>query len=112
MEISHRIENGICVIDVADKLTRDKTKNLQSYAVALLSQDIKALLFNVSDSKKIDSDGLGTLMLVSKRATEHEVQFAICSPNNYTSMILDVTSIDKILSVYQTEEEALSALAG
>ncbi|MBF0290292.1 MAG: STAS domain-containing protein [SAR324 cluster bacterium] len=59
---------------------------------------------------KIDSSGLEVIFITHQKALEQHINFVICQPNNYVANILEVTNINRLLTVYQTKQEALESI--
>ncbi len=71
-----------------------------------LKDGVKKVILDFSGVKSIDSYALGILVSIQKGLGE-DGDLVIASPNDSIKKILDITSLNKILVVVDTLEEAL-----
>ena len=71
-----------------------------------LKDDVKKIILDFSGVKSIDSYALGVLISIQKGLGESG-NLIIASPNDSIKKILDITSLNRILIVVDTLEDAL-----
>lgn len=64
------------------------------------------LAVNLADMEFMDSSGLGVLIAALKRVKEHEGELVLVSPRDQMRRILNLTGLDKILTIRQSLDEA------
>ncbi|MBF0286967.1 MAG: STAS domain-containing protein [SAR324 cluster bacterium] len=111
MELSHRLEKDICIIDILGKLTDDQSSKFNAYVTRLLDE-IKPniLLLNVENLDIIDSPGLGSIIRLNNKALEKQIEFAVCESSKRIQFILESAHMDKLIKTYKTEKRALKYL--
>lgn len=70
------------------------------------------LLIDLSQVSFLDSMGLGALVRIRGNVLTFGGQFALCSINGQTAMLLQITHMDQIFQIYKDESEAFSAMCG
>ena len=68
------------------------------------------LLINFQHTKYIDSMGLGKLVLLAREAQSRGGNLYLCGLNGEIREVFRYTEIDRIISVFDSEEEAMSAI--
>ncbi len=71
-----------------------------------LKDDVKKIILDFSGVKSIDSYALGVLISIQKGLRDNGI-LIIAAPSESIKRILDITSLNKILLVVDTLEEAL-----
>lgn len=66
------------------------------------------ILLDLSEVESIDSFSLGVIVNILKSVSTRSGSFAIVSPNEQVMKILRITSLDRVIKVYDTVSEALA----
>ena len=67
------------------------------------------ILVNLSEVNFIDSSGLTSLVAGMRDADKINGSFRICNVHPEAKLVFEVTMMDSVFEIYDTEEEALSA---
>jgi anti-sigma B factor antagonist len=76
----------------------------------LVQAGIKHILIDCSQISFVDSSGLGALVMMMKAAKQAQGQFAICSVNDQVKILLDITSMDRVLTILPNQAAFFSQL--
>lgn len=112
MEISHRIEKNICIVDIIGNLSVESVSLIKEYVKSIVDKkNIEKVLFNMKDITLLDSYGIGIIVGIFKTFQQNQVKFFLCnlSENNYE--VFKMVYLDKILTVFESEEEAVSMIS-
>ncbi|MBF0277299.1 MAG: STAS domain-containing protein [SAR324 cluster bacterium] len=110
MKFAHRIENGIYVIYPEGNLMTGSVEKLYAYIGNSLGNEvIKGFLVNLKDVIYIDSTGLGAIVFLYKKYLKHQIRVFLCNADENIWQIFNVSELDKIISLYDTEQQALTA---
>ena len=71
----------------------------------------RQIVLDAGEMAYIDSAGLGVLIALLKRATEHGGDIRIARLGNKARMVFEITRAFKIFEIFDTVEEALGAEA-
>ncbi len=105
--VTVRQEGSKSVIDVeTDNVDFRNAEMLKSMLGDLVQQGQKNLVLNLSQVNFMDSSGLSVL-LSGKRVTEEAGgSFSICGLQGYVNNLINLTNLNKTISVYATDLEA------
>jgi len=111
MKLSHRLEDHVYVLSIEDNLALGAAQELENYLKPTLEDSsIKGIIINLEKITYIDSAGLGVIAMVFKTLKARGGIFALCRLNLKLQEIFTLTGLDRMFSVYPTEEEALNAV--
>ncbi|MEA5450212.1 STAS domain-containing protein [Leptolyngbya sp. CCNP1308] len=71
---------------------------------ALLQAGAEVILVDLKDITFIDSSGLGTLVVLLKKARGLNRSFCICSINDQVRMLFELTSMDRVFEIYENRQ--------
>ncbi len=112
MVISHHIEKNICVISIIGRVVGTEVSAIKEYCGAFVGdENIRVLLLSLKEVSTLDSAGIGLIVELYKGMQKREAMLAICNPKESHQKIFDMIRLNKIFSIYATEEEALSDLS-
>jgi anti-sigma B factor antagonist len=74
-----------------------------------ISEQTPHILVNLSDVNFIDSSGLTSLVAGMRDTDKIEGSFRICKVHPEAKLVFEVTMMDSVFEIYETEEEALAA---
>jgi anti-sigma B factor antagonist len=111
LKVSKRSTDGIPVVDLSGRLVfGDETKVLRSTVKEIIEHGDANIVLNLSDLAYVDSGGIGTLvgLYTSARAAGGDLKLAC--PNSRVQHVLEITRLMSILSVHESEEQAIADL--
>ncbi len=74
------------------------------------SKDEPVVILNLEDCEYIDSTGLGNLIRIYEHIRRKKGSFLACNINNNIKSLFDITTINNLISCYDTLNEALQAI--
>ncbi len=74
-----------------------------------ISEATPHILVNLSEVNFIDSSGLTSLVAGMRDADKINGSFRICNVHPEAKLVFEVTMMDSVFDIYETEEEALAA---
>ncbi|MGL5313714.1 MAG: anti-sigma F factor antagonist [Peptostreptococcaceae bacterium] len=93
-ELDHHITNEV----------RDGIDNI------LNSKPIKNIIFDFKNIRFMDSSGIGVIIGRYKKISNDGGKVSVVNVNARVKKIFDLSGMDKIISIYETSEEAISSL--
>jgi anti-sigma B factor antagonist len=111
LKVSKRSTDGIPVVDLSGRLVfGDETKTLRSTVKEIIEHGDANIVLNLTDLAYVDSGGIGTLvgLYTSARAAGGDLKLAC--PNSRVQHVLEITRLMSILSVHESEEQAIADL--
>lgn len=94
------------VLDIEGEVDVYTSPQLKQEIVKIAETGVKHLVINLSKVEYLDSTGLGVLIGGLKRLRESDGNLILVGPNMRILRIFEITGLDKIFDIYQTEEEA------
>ena len=111
MELENRFLPECVVVDVADdKFGYPKTLVLKSHVAHLLEGGHKRIVLNLSKVDMLDSFGLAVLISLLKLSKEHGGNLTLYGLNPQISRLIEMTHMDRILEIWETEGQAITQL--
>jgi anti-sigma B factor antagonist len=98
------------VIAVGGELDVYNAARLKQFLIELLDRGQLRLLADLNGLTFIDSTGLSALVSAMRRTKEREGLFGVVCGDGTARRVIEVSGVDKILPVFASEEEAVSAL--
>ena len=77
---------------------------------SLIQAGTKNILIDCEKIKFVDSSGLGVLVSIMRSVKQINGRFAICSVNDQVKMLLELTSMNKVLKIVTDQDEFLTEL--
>ncbi len=81
----------------------------QDALAGLIDKDAAAVVLDLEQLSYISSAGLRVILLAAQRLQERNVKFMVCSLSDSVSEVFQVSGFDKIVPIYATRPDALSA---
>jgi anti-sigma B factor antagonist len=78
--------------------------------VALIETGVNDIVIDLAEVTFIDSTALGVIISGVKRMREREGRLAIVASSRPVVRILDITGLDKVLTIFDTRDAALAGL--
>ncbi|MCK4237210.1 MAG: STAS domain-containing protein [Candidatus Krumholzibacteria bacterium] len=111
MKIRSRDVSGSTILDLSGEMYGGSDSMKLVDLVSELANEKKLdLVINLSKVKWISSTGLGILVSARSRYAKEGGSMKLCKPNDRVLGILQVTRLNLIFDVYNSEKEALDSL--
>lgn len=109
IDISFNLNDDIGVIKLGGELDASNSKDLRKAFDEYFTKTNKFIL-DFSDLQFMDSTGLGTIIRMYKHA-EHKLGYlCIANPRHKAARVLKMTQAHKVISIFDTIEEAVQAI--
>ncbi|PZU96975.1 MAG: sulfate transporter [Leptolyngbya sp.] len=95
---------NVQVIEPAGILDSTKAEEFRASVEAMLAEGAEIILVDLKDITFIDSSGLGTLVVLLKKARSLNRSFCICSINDQVRMLFELTSMDRVFEIYENRQ--------
>jgi anti-sigma B factor antagonist len=106
MDIGGREKNGYRIIDVVGKIDRLKdSMALKAHLGSIIENGVLRLALNLADVTYLDSGALNVLIHCQNMLEKRGSGLILISPGEYVSDVLNIVGIDRLITIYSTEEE-------
>ncbi len=114
----HKLRSAMAVSDVGEvkvvriegKLDTQTSPHAQARLTQLIDQGATKMVVNLEKLDYISSAGLWALLAAAKRLKGNSGELRICSLNEFVQKVFDISGFTTILTVTNTEPEALDGL--
>ncbi|MBW4482458.1 MAG: STAS domain-containing protein [Tildeniella torsiva UHER 1998/13D] len=98
------MSSTVQVIEPTGILDSTKAEAFRESVETLLQEGAEVILVDLKDITFIDSSGLGTLVVLLKKARGLNRSFCICSINDQVRMLFELTSMDRVFEIYENRQ--------
>lgn len=111
MDITQRALKDATVLDLNGDLTYSNRAAFKVAVEQVRNTGCRHLIVNLEQVRFVDSSGLGLLVLLSQSFKLQQALVSILKPQSYVREILSLANIPKMIPIYETEGDALTARA-
>jgi anti-sigma B factor antagonist len=110
LEITSKCVDKATVIYVDGDLTTNSSPQVEAEINEILEGTDTNVIINVEKVNFIASTGLRIILVLGKRLNKNGLKLIMCSMNNTTASVFDISGFSKLFPIFETEEEALESL--
>ena len=106
------LDNSVTILEITGSVVLGKSADeLSKELSSLLGDDmVESVILNMENINYIDSTGLGEVVGHLTRYKENGKRLRLVKPNETVVKLMELTRLDQIVKIYQSEEEALEDL--
>ena len=104
------VEKKVPIIDLEGEVDVYTAPQLKQQMIGLLETGAKELVVNLTKVEYLDSTALGVLIGGLKRIRELDGNMVLVCPSPRIKRVFEITGLDKIFDIYNSEEEAQEAM--
>ncbi|PVE19209.1 STAS domain-containing protein [Arthrobacter sp. Bz4] len=108
MKFSYETKESYAEVKADGRLNMVSAPELREFVSELISDGSTRIVVNLEQAVFMDSSGLGALIGCLKAARQAGGDLRIAAVQPQVKMVLQLTSMDKVLTPYATAEEAFS----
>jgi anti-sigma B factor antagonist len=108
MRTETRVQPGTTIVDVAGDIDMGTSPGLRKTLLESLKKTPR-LVVNFRDVRYVDSSGIASLVEVLKEARNTQKRLVLFGLNKAVHQVLQLTRLNKIFEIRETEQEALEA---
>jgi len=108
IETDLRYEQNIPILDVVGEIDIYTTPQFKEAVSAAIDTGSHAIVINMKKVSYMDSSGFGTLLSATKRLRPYNGTLCLCCCNEPITRMLQITRLDSIFGVTDTEVEAIA----
>ena len=98
------------IIELEGEVDVYTAPQLKQQMISMLEGGARDLVVNLTKVDYLDSTALGVLIGGLKRMREMEGNMVLVCPSPRIRRVFEITGLDKIFDIYNTEDEALGAM--
>jgi len=105
MQINIRKKGNHTIIDVNGEVNYFNIENFKKTLLHIAEGDTQSVIVNMENIEAIDSSGIGVIISSYKKMQKRDGSFALLNVNQNIMALLTLSTIDKFLEIYSSEEE-------
>jgi anti-sigma B factor antagonist len=110
-EVQAESNASLHTVRVSGELDQSTAPELRTALAGLLGEPVGGVLVDLGACDFIDSTGLSLLVETKRQLAEDERRFGVCCPDADVRRLLELTGIDKAVSLFDSRAEAVAALS-
>ena len=103
--------DGLQAVTVSGELDQSTAPELRAALAGVVGDESGGVLVDLSDCAFIDSTGLSLLVETKRQLAEDSRRFGVCCADADVRRLLELTGIDQAVGLFDTRDEAISALS-
>lgn len=112
LQIRTRTLEGIPVIGLTGEVDAYTCSRFRDAMIEIIEDGNPNVVVSMADVEYIDSSGLGTLVGGLKRASEKSGKIAVVCNSSQIRKVFEITGLEKVFPLFESEVEAAHELAG
>lgn len=108
LALSTRALPGCTVVEVDGEVDISSERQLRAYLAGVVERQPPLVIVDLARVGFLDSTGLGLLVWAFKRTQSTGGRLCLAAPQAPVLKLLDLTSLDRLISVYDTVEAAIA----
>lgn len=109
--VETRVEQGVAVVTVLGQADLHTASELRSALGGLIDGGSRQLLVDLTGTTFLDSMTLGVLIGALKRLAAVDGRLAIVCPDRHLRRVFEITSLDRVFTIVESPERAVSLLS-
>lgn len=106
MDFSYEVKDSYAEIRAKGRLNMVAAPKLRELVADVVASGSSRIVVNLEDTPFMDSSGLGALIGCLKAARQAGGDLRIAGVQPQVKLVLELTSMDRVLTSYETAEEA------
>ncbi len=112
MRFKDKIKGDVGILKLKGNLMgMPETEELQSEVKAMLGQNIKKLVLDLSGVSWVNSVGIGAIMAAHTTMVNREGKLCLANVSEKVHSILIITQLQKIFCTFESLDEAINSLS-
>lgn len=103
-------KNHAVVKTLVEKLDASNAPELKAELVLLNKNGVNNIVIDLSSTKYCDSSGLSAILTANRLCKDTNGKFALCGLKENVSKLIQIAQLDKVLSIYENQKEALEVI--
>ena len=101
-------KNNIIIVTVnLKRATTTVAEKFKLDFVKKIKNDHKKYLIDLSNCEYMDSSFLGSIIFIYKKVSEFDGELKLVAPYQDIKILLELTSVNKFVDIYETKKDAL-----
>ena len=109
ISIETKNEEDLCILTVKGRLGITTENSLRQRVAALVEQSQVHIILDFTGITFMDSSGMSSVLSAMRSVSENQGRICLVCDTRHILRVLRITAIDKLMAIYPTLEEAITA---
>lgn len=110
MKLTQRVESDVTIVELEGRLDWNGLSEFSGKMAQIVDAGSRKILLNFARLEYMSSAGIRALIETLQKVETEGGKLAICSPNSTIQELFQVVQLDKVITIYPGEFEALDKL--
>lgn len=112
LDVTTRSIEGVTIVDVSGRMDAATSRDVETALNALIDGGSRKVVFNGKQLTYISSSGLRVILASLKRLRQDGGELALADLQPAPLEVIRMTGFDRIFTIYETPEQAVSSISG
>ncbi len=112
MDITSRRTEDALIVSAEGRVDGANARKFQKAVENVITDGDQAVILDMENLSYISSAGLRSILLIAKGLQKRSSKFAVCALQDPIREVFRIVGFDKIVSIYDSQGEAVKALGG
>ena len=98
------------ILRVDERLDSENVDELKKKALSVIEAGGAGIILDMSDTKFIDSIGLGALVSILKQTAQKDMKIVLCSLSSQVRQIFELTRLYRLFDIYDSVDTAMESI--
>jgi stage II sporulation protein AA (anti-sigma F factor antagonist) len=108
--VSYSVNDGVFILHLAGEININSLTETRNKVDSFKIDQYDRIIIHLEKVSFFDSSGLGYLVVLIKQVKLNQGNIVFCAPNNLVKRLLSTIRIDKYVTIFDTQDEALDSL--
>ena len=109
MGVNAEREDGTVIAKADGRIDSSNSREFHSQLEAVVTETDTGVVLNFEDVSYISSAGMRVILLSAKSLQKNGTKFVLCSMNDSIREVFKISGFDKIIWIYDSQDQALAA---
>ncbi|MDO5297600.1 MAG: STAS domain-containing protein [bacterium] len=109
ISIETKNEEDLCILTVKGRLGITTENSLRQRVAALVEQSQVHIILDFTGVTFMDSSGMSSVLSAMRSVSENQGRICLVCDTRHILRVLRITAIDKLMAIYPTLDEAVTA---
>jgi anti-sigma B factor antagonist len=110
MRIEIEVKEDVCILRLQGRFVTGSNAEYERARAALEATGCRKVIIDCREASYLDSTGIGFVVQIYKRVKNSGGQFVLANMNRRVREVLELTTLDKIIPLFDEEQAALASL--
>lgn len=112
MDITSQRRDGTLIVSAEGRVDGANARKFQKAVENVITDGDSAVILDMEGLSYISSAGLRSILLIAKGLQKRSSKFGVCSLQDPIREVFRIVGFDKIVSIYDSQGEAVAGLTG